>query len=232
MRVLLIEDDLNIGQALVKGFSEAGFECEWVRDGEAGAASARTQQADVIVLDQMLPKLDGLDLLREMRRAGNMTPVLLLTAVGSSAARVNGLNSGADDYLPKPFDFFELMARVNAVVRRSNVRSTPQLTVSDLTLDLPTRRVVRDGKDVGVTPIEFSLLELLMRYAGQLVTRQMLCERVWGFNWDGTTNVIEVHVNRIRGKIDAGRSESLIKTVRGRGYSVAADETPVRNIAS
>ncbi|HEY0984364.1 MULTISPECIES: response regulator transcription factor [unclassified Schlesneria] len=224
MRVLVIEDDLAIGRALAKGFTEAGFQCDWMQDGETGFAAARSQQADAIVLDQMLPRMNGLDLLREIRAAGVMTPVVLLTAMGSVQDRITGLNTGADDYIPKPFDFAELLARLNAVVRRTSVRPTPLLVVNDLTLDLTTRRVSRAGGDIDLTPIEFSLLELLMRYAGQVVTRKMLCEHVWGFNWDGTTNVIEVHVNRLRGKLDQGRSDSLIKTIRGRGYSVAAEE--------
>jgi two-component system OmpR family response regulator/two-component system copper resistance phosphate regulon response regulator CusR len=132
------------------------------------------------------------------------------------------LEAGADDYLSKPFDFAELLARVNAVVRRTQARPSMTLQVGDVTLDLTTRRVTRDDREIDLTPIEFSLLELLMRFAGQVVTRKMLCEHVWGFNWDGTTNVIEVHVNRLRGKLDRGREESLIKTVRGRGYAVSA----------
>lgn len=226
MRVLVIEDDLAIGRALVKGFTEAGYQCDWMQDGETGVAAAKSQQADAIVLDQMLPKVSGLELLREIRATGVMTPVILLTAMGSVQDRITGLNTGADDYIPKPFDFAELLARLNAVVRRTSVRPTPMLTVNDLTLDLTTRRVARAGGDVDLTPIEFSLLELLMRYAGQVVTRKMLCEHVWGFNWDGTTNVIEVHVNRLRGKLDQGRPDSIIKTIRGRGYSVAADDSP------
>jgi len=169
--------------------------------------------------------LSGLELLRDIRAAGVMTPVILLTAMGSVQDRITGLNTGADDYIPKPFEFAELLARMNAVVRRTSVRPTPLLVVNDLTLDLTTRRVARAGGDIDLTPIEFSLLELLMRYAGQVVTRKMLCEHVWGFNWDGTTNVIEVHVNRLRGKLDNGRPDSLIKTIRGRGYSVAAEES-------
>ncbi len=227
MRVLVIEDDLAIGKALLKGFTEAGYQCDWMQDGEAGVVAARSQQADAIVLDQMLPKLSGLELLREIRTAGVMTPVILLTAMGSVQDRIVGLNTGADDYIPKPFEFAELLARLNAVVRRSSVRPIPVLTVNDLTLDLTTRRVARAEGDVDLTPIEFSLLELLMRYSGQVVTRKMLCEHVWGFNWDGTTNVIEVHVNRLRGKLDQDRQDSIIKTIRGRGYSIAADENPI-----
>jgi two-component system OmpR family response regulator/two-component system copper resistance phosphate regulon response regulator CusR len=224
MRILVIEDDLAIGKALVKGFTEAGYQCDWMQDGESGSSAAKSQQADAIVLDQMLPKVSGLELLREIRASGVMTPVILLTAMDSVQDRVTGLNTGADDYISKPFEFAELLARLNAVVRRTSVRPTPILAVNDLTLDLSTRRVSREGRDVDLTPIEFSLLELLMRYAGQVLTRKMLCEHVWGFNWDGTTNVIEVHVNRLRGKLDQGRQDSIIKTIRGRGYSVSADE--------
>ncbi len=225
MRILVIEDDPAIGKALMKGFTEAGYQCDWIHDGESGSAAAKSQQADAIVLDQMLPKMSGLELLREIRTAGVMTPVILLTAMGSVQDRITGLNTGADDYIPKPFEFAELLARLNAVVRRTSVRPTPLLIVKDLTLDLSTRRVSREGRDVDLTPIEFSLLELLMRFAGQVVTRKMLCEHVWGFNWDGTTNVIEVHVNRLRGKLDPGRQDSIVKTVRGRGYSIAADDS-------
>ena len=169
MRILVIEDDMAIGRALVKGFSEAGYLCDWMQDGESGTTAAKSQQADAIVLDQMLPKVNGLDLLRDIRAAGVMTPVILLTAMGSVQDRITGLNTGADDYMPKPFDFAELLARLNAVVRRTSVRPVPILVVNDLTLDLTTRRVARAGGDVDLTPIEFSLLELLMRYAGQVV---------------------------------------------------------------
>ena len=222
MRILLIEDDLTIGHSLIKGFTEAGYVCDWMQDGRTGAAAAQSKRYHVIVLDQMLPHLNGIDLLLGMRRTGNMTPVVLLTAVGSPEARVIGLNSGADDYLCKPFDFFELLARMNAVIRRSTVHSSPMLMANGLALDLTSRRVSRDGEDLPVSPIEFSVLELLMRYSGQLVTRAMLCEHIWGFLWEGTTNVIEVHINRLRGKIDQPGVESIIKTVRGRGYSIPA----------
>lgn len=220
MQILVIEDDPVVGRALVKGFTEAGHHCDWIPDGEAGADAALSLQADAIVLDQMLPKRSGQEVLREIRQKGVQTPVVLLTALGAVDDRVAGLNAGADDYLGKPFEFPELLARINAVVRRTQTRPSPMLTVGDLSLDLTTRRVTREGRDIDLTPIEFSLLELLMRYAGQVVTRKMLCEHVWGFNWDGTTNVIEVHVNRLRGKLDRGRSESIIKTVRGRGYAL------------
>jgi DNA-binding response OmpR family regulator len=222
MQILIIDDDVLVGRSLVKGFTEAGHRCEWVQDGVQGTEAALRQQADVIILDQMLPSRDGQEVLRLIRQHGVLCPVLVLTARGAVTDRVQGLNLGADDYLVKPFDFGELLARVHAVVRRSHTRPTPSLSAGDLHLDLTTRRVTREGVDVDLTPIEFSLLELLMRYAGQVVTRKMLCEHVWGFNWDGTTNVIEVHINRLRGKLDKGRSDSIIKTIRGRGYAIGA----------
>jgi len=222
MQILVIEDDPVIGRSLVRGFSEEGHSAQWVQDGEQGLAAALGQQADVIVLDQMLPKLTGQEVLRALRERGVLCPVILLTALGSVDDRVEGLNSGADDYIVKPFEIAELLARVQAVVRRSGARPSPVLKCGELTLDLTTRRVSLSDAEIELTPIEFSLLELLMRYTGQVVTRKMLCEHVWGFNWDGTTNVIEVHVNRLRGKLDKGRSQSLITTVRGRGYALAA----------
>lgn len=221
MNILIIEDDPVTGRALVKGFTEAGHRCDWLQDGDAGVEAALKQQADAIVLDLMLPRRSGKEVLRDIRSRGVLCPVVLLTAVGSVDDRVQGLNSGADDYIVKPFEFAELLARIHAVVRRTQTRPTPMLKVGDVALDLTTRRVTRNGQDIDLTPIEFSLLELLMRYAGQVVTRKMLCEHVWGFNWDGTTNVIEVHVNRLRGKLDRGREGSVIQTVRGRGYAIA-----------
>ncbi len=222
MQILVIEDDPTIGKSLVKGFTETGHNPRWVQDGETGLDAALSQQADAIVLDLMLPKMSGQQVLKELRARGVLCPVILLTALGAVDDRVDGLNSGADDYIVKPFDFAELLARLQAVVRRSSVRPVPLLKAGDLTLDLTTRRVSRNDAEIELTPIEFSLLELLMRFAGQVVTRKMLCEHVWGFNWDGTTNVIEVHVNRLRGKLDKGRNQSYITTVRGRGYALAA----------
>jgi two-component system OmpR family response regulator len=222
MNILVIEDDPVVGRALLQGFTESGHQCQWVQEGAGGAAAALSQQADAIVLDLMLPERSGREVLNQLRSAGVLTPVIVLSALGELEDRVTGLEAGADDYLAKPFEFAELLARVHAVVRRTQVRPAMTLQVGDLALDLTTRRVTRDGHDVDLTPIEFSLLEFLMRYAGQVVTRKMLCEHVWGFNWDGTTNVIEVHVNRLRGKLDRGRDDSLIKTVRGRGYAVSA----------
>jgi two-component system OmpR family response regulator/two-component system copper resistance phosphate regulon response regulator CusR len=222
MDILIIEDDPIIGRALRSGFSEAGCHCVWTKDGVRGLATAQTQQFDVIVLDQMLPGMDGLEVLRQLRGAGIRIPVILLTALGSVEDRVAGLNAGADDYVVKPFAFVELMARVQAVCRRINVRPPATMQAGDLALDLTTRRVLRAGKEIELTPTEFSLLELLMRYAGQVVTRKMLCEHLWESDWEGATNVIEVHINRLRGKLNRGFDEPLIETIRGRGYALRA----------
>ncbi len=223
MRVLVIEDDPLIARSLTVGFSEAGHQCEVRADGESGLAAAMAQQADVIVLDQMLPKKSGQEILSELRKAGVLIPVVMLTALSTLDDRVQGLNIGADDYMVKPFEFAELLARVTAVIRRSSHRPPATLRAGELMLDLSTRRVTRGEVEIELTPIEFSLLELLMRFAGQVVTRKMLCEHIWGFNWEGTTNVIEVHVNRLRGKIDGKRTVSFVKTIRGRGYALASD---------
>jgi two-component system OmpR family response regulator/two-component system copper resistance phosphate regulon response regulator CusR len=222
VNLLVIEDDPAIGKALQTGFTEAGHECIWQKEGRRGLESATSQQFDAIVLDLLLPGISGLELLKQLREAGIQTPVIVLTALGSVHERVEGLQAGADDYVVKPFDFAELMARVEAVCRRTASRPSPQLAVADLKLDLATRRVRRGDKEIDLTPTEFSVLEMLMRYAGHVVTRKMLCEHLWEADWEGATNVIEVHVNRLRGKIDRGREESLIQTVRGRGYAIRA----------
>lgn len=222
MDLLVVEDDRVIGKALRQGFSEAGHGCVWAKTGDRGLTLATSQQFDAIVLDIMLPGMSGLDVLRQLRSQGIRCPVILLTALGSVEERVEGLNAGADDYLVKPFAFAELMARILAVCRRSVARPAATVRLGDLSLDLTTRRVRRGDQEVDLTPTEFSLLELLMRHAGQVVTRKMLCEHLWNSDWEGTTNVIEVHVNRLRGKIDRNHDESLIETVRGRGYAIRA----------
>lgn len=222
MNLLIVEDDPVIGKALQRGFLEAGYDCIWTKDGNKGLELVRSQQHDAVILDLMLPGKPGLELLKEIRAEGIRTPVVLLTALGSVEERVAGLTAGADDYLVKPFAFAELKARVDAVRRRSGTRPAPTMQLGDLRLDLATRRVVHAGVEVELTPTEFSLLEFLMRHAGQLVTRKMLCEHLWESDWEGATNVIEVHINRLRGKLDRGLSKSLIQTVRGRGYAIRA----------
>ncbi len=222
MDLLIVEDDPVIGKALKQGFQEATHACTWTRDGLKGLEMARSQQYDAIILDLMLPGKPGLDVLKEVRAEGIQTPVVLVTALGSVEERVAGLTAGADDYLVKPFAFAELLARLDAVCRRSGNRPAPTMQTGDLSLDLATRRVVRSGVEIELTPTEFSVLEFLARHAGQLVTRKMLCEHLWESDWEGATNVIEVHINRLRGKLDKGSSKSLIQTVRGRGYAIRA----------
>ncbi len=223
MQLLVVEDDPVVGRALRQGFSEANLECQWVRDGERGLELAKSQQFDVIVLDLLLPRRGGLDVLRELRAAGIQTPVLLLTALGTIEERVAGLTNGADDYLVKPFAFPELLARIQAVCRRYLTRPSPTLEVGDLRLDLTSRRVTRGGVEIIISPTEFSLLEYLMRHAGQVVTRKMLCEHIWYADWEGMTNVVEVHINRLRSKLDRGWETSAIQTIRGRGYAIRAN---------
>ena len=222
MQILIIEDDPVTGKSLQQGLTEAGHECAWTRKGTKGLEMARAQQHDVIVLDLMLPGKSGLEVLRTIRSEGLRTPVVLLTALGSVEERVTGLQAGADDYLVKPFAFAELTARIDAVHRRIGSRPAPVTQIGDLQLNLATRRVIRGDQEIDLTPTEFSLLEFLVRYAGQVVTRKMLCEHLWESDWEGATNVIEVHINRLRGKIDKGADTSLIQTVRGRGYAIRA----------
>jgi two-component system OmpR family response regulator/two-component system copper resistance phosphate regulon response regulator CusR len=222
MDLLLVEDDRMLGTAIERGLREAGHECTWMRSGKRGLEQAFSQRFDAVILDLMLPDLPGMDVLRELRNAGARTPVLILTALGSVDDRVRGLTAGADDYLVKPFAFAELLARLEALCRRSQDRPSTTLSTGPLTLDLTNRKVTRGGSEISLTPTEFSLLEFLMRYAGQVVTRKMLCEHLWESDWEGVTNVVEVHINRLRGKIDKGFDEPLIQTVRGRGYVLRA----------
>ncbi|REK15601.1 MAG: DNA-binding response regulator [Planctomycetota bacterium] len=222
MELLVIEDDPQIGKSLRQGLCEAGHGCSWAKDGLRGLELAAAQQYDAIVLDLMLPGRPGLEVLQELRDRGVRTPVIVLTAMGAVEDRVSGLQAGADDYVVKPFALVELMARLEAVCRRTASRPSAVMQAGPLALDLTTRRVTRDGREIELTPTEFSLLELLMRYAGHIVTRRMLCEHLWESNWEGATNVIEVHINRLRGKLDKGYDKSVIQTVRGRGYALRA----------
>ena len=222
MNLLVVEDDQALGDALQRGLREAGHGCQWARSGERGFEEAISQKFDALILDLMLPDLPGMDVMRQIRKSGVRTPVLILTALGSVDDRVKGLNSGADDYLVKPFAFAELLARLEAISRRHKDRPGTLLQAGPLALDLAKRCVTRDGVEISLTPTEFSLLEYLMRYAGQVVTRKMLCEHLWEADWEGVTNVVEVHINRLRGKVDKGFDEPLIQTVRGRGYLLKA----------
>ncbi len=201
MDILLIEDDPVIGKAVQQGLREAGHDCTWVKDSRHGFEHALAQKCDVIILDLLIPGEHGLVLLEKIRKEGIRTPVLVLTALGSVDDRVKGLTTGADDYLVKPFAMPELLARVEALERRATAKPSAFLQVGELTLDLATRRVTAGGTEIELTPTEFSILEMLMRHAGQVVTRKMLCESLWESDWEGTTNVIEVHINRLRGKL-------------------------------
>jgi two-component system OmpR family response regulator/two-component system copper resistance phosphate regulon response regulator CusR len=218
--VLVIEDDPVIGKSLQKGFIEAGHSCTWARDGTRGLELARNKCLDVITLDLALPGMPGIELLKQIRAEKIHTPVVLVTALGSVEERVAGLTAGGDDYLVKPFAFVELMARIEAVCRRTVNRPSATIEAGELKLDMSTRRATLAGREIDLTPTEFSLLEYLMRFAGKVVTRKMLCEHLWELDWDGTTNVIDVHINRLRGKLDRGLDQSLIQTVRGRGYAL------------
>ncbi len=222
LNVLVVEDDRLTGKSLLKGLTEAGHDCVWVKDATSGLEQSLSQRFDAIVLDLLLPGMKGMSVLRQIRVAGVRTPILILTGLGGIEDRVVGLKSGADDYLVKPFSFLELMARLEAVCRRTADRPTAAMTHGDIRLDLTTRCVQRGDTEIDLTPTEFAVLELLMRHAGQVVTRNMICEHLWDTVWDGTTNVIEVHINRIRKKLNDEGASSIIQTVRGRGYSLRA----------
>ena len=221
MRVLVIEDDRDAASWLVKGLKESGHLADHAADGEQGLAMARDGLHDVLIVDRMLPKLDGLSVIRNLRAEGLTTPVLILSALSDVDERVRGLRAGGDDYLAKPYAFSELLARVEGMSRR-NVGSVQEtrLKACDLELDLLTREVTRGGKDIPLQPREFKLLEYLMRHAGHIVTRTMLLENVWDYHFDPQTNVIDVHVSRLRAKIDKGFDEPILQTVRGAGYMI------------
>lgn len=222
MNLLMIEDDAMLGKAVHRGLVDAGHDCLWTRSGVKGLELAIGQEYDAVILDLMLPDLAGLEVLKQIRDRGIKCPVIVLTALGSVDDRVVGLRAGADDYLVKPFAFPELLARLDAVCRRSINLQSMVLKAGPLTLDLSTRRVTRGKVEIDLTPTEFSLLEFLMRNAGQVLNRKMLCEHLWDSSWEGVTNVIEVHINRLRSKIDKGFDEPLVHTVRGRGYVLRA----------
>ncbi|MFC3813427.1 winged helix-turn-helix domain-containing protein [Lysobacter sp. GCM10012299] len=221
MRVLLVEDDPHTAAFIVKGLREDGHAVDHAGDGREGLFLATTEKFDAIVLDRMLPLVDGLVLLQTLRGAGNPTPLLLLTALGEVEHRVEGLRAGADDYLVKPFAYSELSARLDSIVRRGrdgSEREPTRLRVGDLELDLLGRDAQRGDKHIELQPREFRLLEYLMRQAGRVVTRTMLLEAVWDYHFDPQTNVIDVHISRLRQKIDHGFDQPLLHTVRGAGY--------------
>jgi len=221
MHVAIIEDDPAIARAVATALRERGHTCRCIDSGSEAMANDAVLAADLVVLDSMLPGAGGLDVLRTARAAGVRTPVIMLTAKGMLSDKLAGFEAGCDDYLVKPFSIDELLARVEVLHRRAADRPGPELAAGDLRLNLAAKRVAVANREVDLTPTELSILELLIRYRGQVVTRKMLCEHVWGFDWDGPTNVIEVHITRLRAKLDKGRDRSCIQTVRGRGYALA-----------
>ncbi len=223
MRILLLEDDTRTAAFVARGLTESGHICDTLADGRKGLAQATTESYDVLVVDRMLPGLDGLSLVKAVRAAGVMTPAIFLTSMSGVDDRVEGLDAGADDYLVKPFAFSELLARINALGRRPPVQVEPtKLRVHDLEMDLIRRRVERGGVAIDLQPKEFELLELLMRNEDRVVTRTMLLERVWGFHFDPKTSVVETHISRLRGKVDKPFGVPLLYTVRNIGYSLHA----------
>ena len=225
MRILVVEDDPEASRYIARGLTEAGHLVETAADGEDGLARVRDERFDVVVVDRMLPRLDGLALVERLRAADDATPVLFLSALGEVDDRVAGLRAGGDDYLVKPFAFAELLARVEVLARRRpGDEARTRLAVADLALDIRTRRVTRAGRAIALQPREFRLLEYLMRHADRVVTRTMLLENVWDYHFDPQTNVIDVQISRLRSKIDKGFAAPLLHTVRGAGYVIRAPD--------
>ena len=219
MRILLVEDDVKIASFIVKGLKAAGYAVDHARDGEEGLHMVLTEPYDTAIIDIMLPKRDGLSLIEKMRSEKIRTPVIILSAKGSIDDRVKGLQTGGDDYLTKPFAFSELLARVQALIRRAGGLAEPtRLMVGDLSINLLTREVTRGGRKIELKPIEFSLLEYLMRSAERVVSKTMIMEHVWNYDFDPQTNVVEARICRLRDKIDRDFDKKLIHTIRGVGY--------------
>ncbi len=220
MRLLVIEDDTEVAAFVAKGLEELGHTVDRAADGKEGLFLATTERYDALIVDRMLPVVDGLTIVQTLRAADDPVPILILSALGEVDDRVKGLRAGGDDYLVKPFAFSELSARLDALLRRSRTADAPevQLQVEDLVMDRLARDVRRGGTAIELKPREFRLLEYLMRHAGQVVTRTMLLERVWDYHFDPQTNVIDVHISRLRAKIDKDFDRPLLKTVRGAGY--------------
>jgi two-component system OmpR family response regulator len=226
MKILVVEDDKQVGEFIVTELRSAGHSCVHAGDGEAGLAAATTATYDVMVIDRMMPRMDGLALIKTLRKAGDNTPALVLSALGDVDDRVQGLHSGADDYLVKPFAMAELLARLEVLHRRVVLPGSDtqtRLVVDDLSMDLLRQHVQRGDTVIQLQPREYKLLEYLMRHAGQVVTRTMLLEHVWGYHFDPQTNVIDVHVSRLRQKIDRDFDHPLLSTVRGAGYRLGPE---------
>ena len=224
MKILLIEDDRQTADYIAKGLREHGHVVDHAANGRDGLFLAAGERYDVMVVDRMLPGMDGLSLIKTVRATGVKTPVLFLTTMGGVEDRVAGFEAGGDDYLVKPFAFAELLARVGALARRPPMVATTSLQVGDLGVDLLTRTVTRAGQRVDLHAQEFKILEYLMRHAGQIVTRTMLLEKVWDFHFDPKTNIVETHISRLRSKIDKGFDKPLLHTVRGAGYVIRAPD--------
>jgi two-component system OmpR family response regulator len=224
MKILVIEDDREAAAYMGRGLAESGYTVDCAHDGKDGLFKATSETYDLVILDRMLPGMEGLKILEVLRATGQRTPVLILSALGGVDDRVKGLKSGGDDYLAKPFAFSELLARVEALLRRGSASAAPEtrLQVGDLTLDLLSRAVKRGDAAIELLPREFRLLEYLMRHPDQVVTRTMLLENVWDYHFDPQTNVIDVHISRLRQKIDKGFDKPLLHTVRGAGYRLSA----------
>jgi len=221
MRILVIEDDREAATWLIKGLTESGHVADLAADGEEGLALARERVHDVLIVDRMLPVMDGLAVIRTLRAEGNKTPALILSALGEVDERVKGLRAGGDDYLPKPYSFAELLARVEVLARRRGGRGEEtSYRVGELELDRLSHTVRRGATEIDLQPREFRLLEYLMKHAGQVVTRTMLLENVWDYHFDPQTNVIDVHISRLRSKIDKGFAQPLLHTIRGAGYMI------------
>lgn len=219
MHILVIEDDKEAAAYLAKGLTESGHRVELADHGRTGLEIARRESFDAMIIDRMLPGIDGLSIIAALRAAKIQTPVLVLSALADVDERVKGLRAGCDDYLGKPFAFSELLARLEALTRRSSAET--RLQVGDLEMDLLARTVTRGGQAIDLLPREFRLLEYLMRHAGHIVTRTMLLEKVWDHHFDPQTNVIDVHVSRLRQKIDKGFDEPMLQTIRGTGYTLS-----------
>ncbi len=218
MRILVVEDEKKIADFIRRGLKEEGYAVDMAPDGEEGLFLAKTNDYDLVLLDLMLPKLDGLTLCRKLKGAKIKTPVIMLTAKNTVKEKVMGLDSGADDYLTKPFAFEELLARIRAMLRKKDAQAPTKLKAADLEIDLLTHKVIRGSKEIELTTKEYSLLEYLMRNEGTIVTRTMISEHVWDIDFDTFTNVIDVYINYLRNKVDSGFKKKLIHTVRGRGY--------------
>ena len=222
MKLLLIEDDKESAKYVMKGLREQGYVIDHCENGKDGLFLAASEKYDAMIIDRMVPEVDGITIIQTLRAAGNETPMIILTALDKVEERVKGLKSGADDYLAKPYSFTELLARLEAITRRKAAeKAVTKLTCGELEMNLLTRTVVRSGKTIDLQAREFALLEYMMRNCGTVVTRTMLLEHVWDYNFDPQTNVIDVHISRLRQKIDKGFEKTMIQTLRGAGYKLA-----------